>query len=59
MFTTESKKTFLQNINMNDKTQLINVNDLKNILKDGHEVGAHTHEHHTLSDMELEDFKKI
>ncbi len=58
MFTTESKKTFLQNINMDDKTELININDLKNILKDGHEVGAHTHEHHTLSDMELEDFKK-
>ena len=58
MFTNESKQIFLQNINMNDKTPLINSNDLRNILKDGHEVGAHTHEHHTLSDMELEDFKK-
>jgi peptidoglycan/xylan/chitin deacetylase (PgdA/CDA1 family) len=58
IFTSESKEKFLQNINFIEKKQLMNKNDLKNILQGGHEVGAHTHEHHTLSDMNLEDFKK-
>jgi len=58
MFTNEPKEIFLQNINFIENTKLININDLKNILKAGHEVGAHTHEHHTLSDMNLEEFKK-
>lgn len=58
MFTAESKEAFLQNINSNEKTKLIKKIDLKKILKSGHEVGAHTHEHHTLTDMNFEDFKK-
>ena len=57
MFTTEPIEQFLHNINMNNKTHLINFEVLKNILKNGHEVGAHTHEHHTLSYMKFEDFK--
>lgn len=57
MFTSEPKETFLHNINFQDKNQLIKTDDLKNILLSGHEVGAHTHEHHTLSDMNFEDFK--
>jgi peptidoglycan/xylan/chitin deacetylase (PgdA/CDA1 family) len=57
MFTNEPIEKFLHNINMNNKTQLINFEVLKNILKNGHEVGAHTHEHHTLSYMKFEDFK--
>lgn len=58
MFTNESKKTFLENINSNENIALINSEDIKNILSAGHEIGAHTHEHHTLSEMKMEDFVK-
>tara|TARA_X000000368_G_C23042596_1_gene717683 strand:+ start:1648 stop:2427 length:780 start_codon:yes stop_codon:yes gene_type:complete len=58
MFTKESKKSFLHNINSNENTELINSEDVENILNGGHEIGAHTHEHHTLSDMKMDDFVK-
>ena len=50
MFTNASKKTFLENINSNENIALINSEDIKNILSAGHEIGAHTHEHHIIWD---------
>lgn len=58
MFTTEQIEVYLHNINFSENSKLINLNDLNSILNEGHEIGAHSHEHHTLTDLKLDEFKE-
>ena len=50
--------TYLKKDQKVENTELINSEDVENILNGGHEIGAHTHEHHTLADMKMDDFVK-
>ena len=56
-FTTEPKEKFLSDIKCNDKNLLITIDQLEAIKLNGHEIGAHTHSHKTLNNIEKEDFK--
>jgi len=56
-FATEPKEKFLSDIKCNDENLLITIDQLEAIKANGHEIGAHTHSHKTLSNIDEEDFK--
>tara|TARA_B100001248_G_scaffold260080_2_gene247446 strand:- start:160 stop:933 length:774 start_codon:yes stop_codon:yes gene_type:complete len=56
-FTSEPKEKFLSDIKCNDKNLLITIDQLEAIKVNGHEIGAHTHSHKTLNNIDEEDFK--
>ncbi len=56
--TDEKKDRFLKNINLDDESKLINLSDIKKIYSKGHEIGAHTHSHYTISRLSLEELIK-
>ncbi len=53
--TEENKDRFLKNINLDDESKLINLSDIEKIYNKGHEIGAHTHSHYTISRLSLKD----
>ncbi len=55
-FTSEKKGKFLSDIKCKDEKLLINENELDSIQKAGHEIGAHTHSHRTLKNINKEEF---
>ena len=52
-----SLEKFYKNINSNGYEKLINLTELNQIISMGHEIGSHTHSHHTLSSLSEEDFE--
>jgi len=55
-FTQESKEKFLSDIKCLNESYLINETDTEKIQKQGHEIGAHTHSHKTLKNINKEQF---
>ncbi len=55
-YTDESKEKFLSDIKCLDESLLINKTDTEKIKKEGHEIGAHTHTHKTLKNINREQF---
>jgi len=49
---------FLKNIDFYEKDKLLDIHGLAQLIKSGHEIGAHTHGHFTLSKLTLKEFKK-
>ncbi len=49
---------FMKNINIFDERKLLNLSQFQELINAGHEIGAHTHSHYTLSNLSYEDFTK-
>ena len=47
---------YLSNININSEKKLISESGIKELVKDNHEIGAHTHTHYTLSNLSFDQF---
>lgn len=47
---------YLRNININSNKKLISESGIKKLVKDNHEIGAHTHTHYTLSNLSFDEF---
>ena len=54
-FTSEDLTRFLKNINLSDKSRLIDKDGVSKLVANGHEIGAHTHTHFTISKLSLND----
>tara|TARA_Y100000389_G_scaffold201001_2_gene242681 strand:+ start:84 stop:857 length:774 start_codon:yes stop_codon:yes gene_type:complete len=50
-FTDEPKLKFISDIKCSGEHELIDIEELKEIIECGHEVGAHTHSHRTLNSL--------
>ena len=57
ILTDESNDTFLKNIGLDKEEKIINKSVLEELISSNHEIGAHTHSHHKLSNLKFEDFK--
>tara|TARA_B100002051_G_C16744041_1_gene646273 strand:+ start:232 stop:1005 length:774 start_codon:yes stop_codon:yes gene_type:complete len=55
--TDEGNDMFINNIGLDDKDKIINVDIINDLIKNDHEIGAHTHSHFKLSNLNFEDFK--
>ena len=57
IFLTDSDLTrYLRNINIKSKDRLINQGGIESLVKNGHEIGAHTHSHFTSSKLTTKEF---
>ena len=52
----ENLTRYLRNININSDKKLISETGKKKLVKDNHEIGAHTHTHYTLSNLSFDEF---
>ena len=52
----ENLTRYLRNININSDKKLISETGIKKLVKDNHEIGAHTHTHYTLSNLSFDEF---
>lgn len=55
--TDEGNDMFIKNIGLDDKDKIINADIINDLIKNDHEIGAHTHSHFKLSNLNFEDFK--
>lgn len=56
--TTEVKTNYLKNINHTESTKILSKKVFKKIIKDGHEIGGHTHSHPKLNKINYQEFKQ-
>ena len=57
IFLSEDNLTrYLSNINIDSSKKLISKSGIKELVKDNHEIGAHTHTHYTLSNLSFDEF---
>ena len=55
--TDDGNDVFLRNIGLDNEEKIINKNVLSDLANSNHEIGAHTHSHFKLSNLNFEDFK--
>ena len=55
--TNESNEIFLKNISLEDESEIITRKIILELINHNHEIGAHTHNHYKLSNLEFEQFK--
>ena len=56
-FTEENQEKFMRDIRIEDKSKLLTKDNLLKIKSFGHEIGAHTHSHLTLSNLNKDKFE--
>ena len=56
--TDEGNDIFMRNIGLDNESKIINKNIILDLVEHNHEIGAHTHSHHKLSNLEFNDFKR-
>ena len=56
--TDEANDIFIKNIGLDDKDKIINEDIIKDLIKNDHEIGAHTHSHYKLSQLDSKIFKE-
>ena len=56
--TDEGPDVFMRNIGLDKKEKIINEDIIKDLIKNNHEIGAHTHSHFKLSQLDSEIFKE-
>lgn len=55
--TDENKDIFMKNISLDSESKIINKKIISNLVMHKHEIGAHTHSHYKLSNLEFEEFQ--
>tara|TARA_Y100001970_G_scaffold293007_1_gene437162 strand:- start:1302 stop:2075 length:774 start_codon:yes stop_codon:yes gene_type:complete len=56
--TDEGNEIFMRNIGLDNESKIINQNIISDLVVHNHEIGAHTHSHYKLSNLEFNDFKR-
>jgi|TARA_B100001250_G_scaffold178827_1_gene153738 peptidoglycan/xylan/chitin deacetylase (PgdA/CDA1 family) len=56
--TDEGNDNFMRNIGLDNESKIINKNIISELVEHNHEIGAHTHSHYKLSNLEFDDFKR-